>query len=335
MKKTAFVTGGAGFLGRHLIGELLRQDWEVHALVRGEVPDWMRGERITVRQGSLQDLTTTTAAIPRRADAVFHVAAATTMWMGDLDLLLRDNVAATRTLLRAALQREARRVVATSTLGLFRTDLGVVDEQSELRGDRDPNPYLRSKRMADDLLQQATRDGLLTVSLHPSHMLGPFDKAGWIRMFDDVAAGKVRAAPGGRACFSPVREVACAHVAAAEHAHPAARYVLAGPQASYLEVFAGIAARLNARPVTATVPAPLLKAVGRLSALWSQVSGRRPALNPALAEILTGDILGDSRLAETQLGYRAGELEAMLDASFEYWRMTRIAPTRRMSRPAS
>ncbi|RZL02000.1 MAG: NAD-dependent epimerase/dehydratase family protein [Rubrivivax sp.] len=320
MKKIAFVTGGAGFLGRNLITKLLEQGWEVHALVRGRVPSWMQHDSLRIHRGSLLDAGLTAGFIPMRADAVFHVAGATTMWPGDLDVLVRDNVTGTQNLLSAAMQRKVKRVVMTSTLGLFRTDLGPVSEQTDFRPAKERNPYLRTKRMADELLVDAANQGLSAVSMHPSHMLGPFDQAGWIKMFDDAAAGKLKAAPGGRASFSPVEQVAQAHIAAAERAAPAFRYVLGGPTASYLQVFNRIANRVGVKPVTSTVPAPILKTVGQLSNLWSTLTSQRPVMTPGLAEILAGDMVGDSRLAEAHLGYRPIDLEATLDKTFAYWR---------------
>jgi nucleoside-diphosphate-sugar epimerase len=179
--------------------------------------------------------------------------------------------------------------------------------------------------MADDLLQEAARQGLATVSMHPSHMLGPHDKAGWIRMFDDAAAGKLKAAPGGRASFSLVAQVALAHIAAAEHPSPASRHVLGGPAATYLEVFGRIAHLVGAKPVTSTIPAPALRAIGQLSDLWSGVTAGRPAMTPGLAQILTGDMLGDATLAEMQLGYRLPDLASILDATFAAWAGARLS----------
>ncbi|MEO8154398.1 MAG: NAD-dependent epimerase/dehydratase family protein [Rhizobacter sp.] len=320
MKKVAFVTGGAGFLGRNLVVNLVQQAWDVHVLIRTDAPLWMQQDGLTVHRGSLLDAGLTASAMPMQADAVFHMAGATSMWSGDMGALVRDNVTATRNLVLAAMQRKAHRVVMTSTLGLFRTDLGPITEHTEFRHIEDKNPYLRTKRIADDILVEAAREGLSTVSMHPSHMLGAFDKAGWIKMFDDVAAGKVKVAPGGHASFSPVDHVAQAHIAAAVHQAPAPRYVLGGPTASYLQVFNSIATRVDAKPVTSTVPAPILKAVAQLSDLWSALTSERPAMTPGLAEILTGSMVGDSRLAEVHLGYRPGDLDSILDKTFAYWR---------------
>ncbi len=320
MGKTAFVTGGAGFLGRHLIEELLSTGWEVTALIRSEPPSWMRLPNLAIRKGSLDDHQQVLAAMPERPDAVFHVAGAISMWSGDMDVLMRDNVTATRHLLDAALERRAARVVATSTLGVFEAEGGPVSELNALRPvAQERNPYLQTKLMADQELQKARRAGLSTVSIHPSHLLGPHDHNGWIKMFDDALAGKLKAAPRGRANFCSVEAVARAHVTAALRPDASPRYVLGGPTASYLDMFNAIANRTGVKPVTATVPPPVLKTVARLSDWWSRVDGKRPELTPGLAEILSGDMLADDRLACRDLGYRSEDLSNLLDRVHIHW----------------
>ncbi|WP_286744880.1 NAD-dependent epimerase/dehydratase family protein [Aquabacterium sp. UBA2148] len=198
MGKTAFVTGGAGFLGRHLVQELLSTGWHVTALVRSEVPAWMQSPHLSIRNGSLDDERQLLAAMPDRPDAVFHVAGAISMWHGDMDILMRDNVTATRNLILTALKRRASRVVLTSTLGVFQDEGEPISEHNSLRSmSSERNPYLLTKLMADEELQNAHRAGMSTVSMHPSHLLGPHDQAGWIKMFDDAVAGKLKAAPRG------------------------------------------------------------------------------------------------------------------------------------------
>lgn len=319
MDKTAFVTGAAGFVGRNLV-EALRQDqWSVHALVRSAAPAWMRDSGLTVRQGALEDAASVAAAMPAKVDAVFHLAGNTSMWSGDAHRLLRDNVAATQGLLDAARHRQARRVVMTSTLGLFQDGDGRINEHTALQPGGIRNPYLRTKLQADALLTEAARQGLSVVSLHPAHILGKYDVSGWISLFDDAANGKMQAAPRGRASFCAVSAVALAHIAAATHPNPARRYVLGGEDASYLEVFAEVARRAGGQPVRSTVPDLVLKSLASLAQLGAFFSGKKPSLTPGLAAVLTRTMLADSSLAQHDLGYSTGRLSDMLDAAHADW----------------
>lgn len=319
MDKTAFVTGAAGFLGRHVMTALLSQGWRVTVMLRGATPAWMPTQRVTLRRGALEDAEAVLAAMPERPHAVFHLAANASMWVGDAPALMRDNVMATRHVVQAAARRRAQRIVMTSTLGIFRSDLGDIDERTPLRSRKEANPYLRTKLLADDVLSQAAAQGLSVVSLHPSHMLGRFDQRGWVRLFDDAMAGKLGAAPGGAASFCSVGAVARAHLAAAEHASPARRYVLGGPLADYRDVFERVARLAGVKPPRSTVPAPLLKTVARLSGWASTWTRRPPALTPGLAAILCGRMVADASLAQAELGFHAPGLDALLAETHQHW----------------
>lgn len=72
----AFVTGGTGFLGSHLIDRLLEDpDAEVHALVRNPAKTrWLKGkERVCVLEGDLLEV----PKLPSGLTAVFHLAGMT------------------------------------------------------------------------------------------------------------------------------------------------------------------------------------------------------------------------------------------------------------------
>ncbi len=71
----AFVTGGTGFIGSHLIDRLLsRKTLNVYALVRDRnSPKWLSGKDVQLLEGDLLSL----PDLPSKIDYVFHIAGAT------------------------------------------------------------------------------------------------------------------------------------------------------------------------------------------------------------------------------------------------------------------
>jgi dihydroflavonol-4-reductase len=173
MKKIAFVTGSAGFLGRNLMEVLRKEDWQVHVLLRSGTPKWMQEwPNLQESTGALDDADAVLRAMPEQCDAVFHLAGNTSSWVGDESAIYRDNVVATQNVISAALKRSARRLVMTSTLGVFDTRHGTINEQTPLMGANSKNPYLRTKLQADTLLDAAQASGLSVVRVHPGHIPG-------------------------------------------------------------------------------------------------------------------------------------------------------------------
>ena len=103
MALTAFVTGGTGFLGTHLLRELALNGWEATALVREHSPmAELQGLNIEFRRGDVVDAESVHAAMPPTVDAVFHVAASTNVWSRQNEIQARVNVDGTRNVIRAA-----------------------------------------------------------------------------------------------------------------------------------------------------------------------------------------------------------------------------------------
>src|SRR5687768_15001343 len=105
--ESAFVTGGSGFLGGHLIAELCRRGVRVRALARSRAASAavasLGAESIG---GDLQDVTAMTAGM-RGVDVVFH-AAAFAKQHGTRRDFFQANVAGTEQLLRAARDAHVR-----------------------------------------------------------------------------------------------------------------------------------------------------------------------------------------------------------------------------------
>jgi nucleoside-diphosphate-sugar epimerase len=73
----AFITGGTGFIGSHLIECLLNEGFEIYALVRDlKKLKWIKGFNIKFLKGDLF----TIPKLPLDLDYVFHLAGATKSW---------------------------------------------------------------------------------------------------------------------------------------------------------------------------------------------------------------------------------------------------------------
>ena len=117
---TAFVTGATGFIGMNLVEVLTAAGWEVTALHRRSA-DIGRLHRfpVALAEGDVTEPESLGRAIPDGVDAVFHVAASTSVWRRRDAEQERTNVTGTRYVVAAALERGARRLVHTSSVAAY------------------------------------------------------------------------------------------------------------------------------------------------------------------------------------------------------------------------
>ncbi|MGH8686858.1 MAG: SDR family oxidoreductase [Burkholderiales bacterium] len=313
MPKVAFVTGATGFVGLNLVEVLLARGWRVLALHRPQ-SDLRHLQRLPAERvvGDVTDAASLRRALPPDVDAVFHVAGDTSQWSGANARQDRVNIDGTRNMVGAALERRARRLVHTSSISAWGQRRGRIDERDAQLGGSSPVNYQRSKFLAEQAVRAGIERGLDAVILNPASILGPYDTHSWARVFLLVAEGRLPGVPPGRASFCHVREVALAHLAAAERGRAGENYLLGGTDASYQELVREIGAALG-KPVPARVtPGWALHAAARLGAAWGRLTGRPPMLTPEAAAMVTRELTCDCTKGVQALGFRVVPLRDMV-----------------------
>jgi dihydroflavonol-4-reductase len=319
MSKTAYVTGSNGFLGINLCGELLRQGWRVLALHRA-TSDTRYLERLAVEpvEGDINDPASLARTLPRDADAVFHVAGSTSLWSRQNAEQDRINIDGTRHVVEAALAAGAKRFVHTSSISAWGMRNGTIDESAEQLGATSPVNYQRSKCAAEGEVHAGMARGLQAVIVNPAGILGPYDTSGYARLFRMVHAGKLPGVPPGSLSFCDVREVARAHVAAAERGKAGERYLLGGANASLLELVTLIGEFDGKIVPKHATPAWLLKLVAAVGESVSLVTGKQPTLTRDAATMATRTLFCDCSKAQRELGFRVVPLRRMVEDCYRW-----------------
>jgi nucleoside-diphosphate-sugar epimerase len=318
---SAFVTGGTGFVGLNLIQQLRAQHWEVTACHRQSSNlELIRrfGPRLVV--ADVTDRQSVRSAMPERPDAVFHLAASVNFWPPRNDEQTRINVDGTRNVVEAALEHKAQRFIHMSSLAAWGpADGDVIDETTPSRAPGHAVNYFRTKWLAEQEVQRGIERGLKAVFINPANILGPYDPNTWSRTISLVQQGKVPFAPPGSAPWCHVHEVVRALITAVERGGIGERYLLAGTQASYRELFQ-ITCDLLGRKPPRVAPRWLIIAVAALNDRISRITGREPDLTPDVARILASSCEVRSSKAERELGFRSVPFRQMVEDTFEWMR---------------
>lgn len=315
----AFVTGGTGFVGAHLVRELVARGWRVTVGVRPTSSrQALSGLDIDCVVADITNPQAVEAGMPKRPDVVFHLAASVGFWRGRNAEQTRVNVAGTRHVVHAALKRRAARFVHVSSVAAWGPQQGdSIDESSPIRTAQHWINYSRTKWLSELEVDQGVGRGLDAVIVNPSHIMGPGDAKNWGRLFGLAKRARTLAAPKATAPWCHVADVVRSLIAAAEHGNAGQRYLLGGPEVSYHEVLRLIRERVGREP-PAHVAGWALRAAAHLAHARGFLTRREPSLTPELASIWSTTFHVNDQRARRELGYDSRPFEATVDDTFRW-----------------
>ncbi len=174
--KKILVTGGAGFVGSHLIPLLLENGYMVTAVVKAEEVSRINDKRIKVITGDLSEKSDWVRKIGGY-DTLIHLAAQISS--KSPDEFKKNNVVATRNLIEAAKKEKIKRIILFSSAAV-----------TSSRQD----PYSKTKMEQEVIVKHS---GIDFIIIRPSMIYGPGDtkNMGWLISF--VKKYPIIPLPGG------------------------------------------------------------------------------------------------------------------------------------------
>jgi UDP-glucose 4-epimerase len=168
--RRVLVTGGSGFIGRHVVADLMGAGAHVRVVDVKPHPD----SEVEIVEGDLAEPATLHAALDGGFDAVVHLAAVTSV-LRSLEhpmLTYRANVAATASLLQAAREAGASSLVFASTNAVTGpVEAPTITESAPLRP---LTPYGATKAAAEMLMSAYSASyGLRCACLRLTNVYGP------------------------------------------------------------------------------------------------------------------------------------------------------------------
>lgn len=225
--RRSLVTGGGGFIGLHLVKQLLEQGETVRVL---ELPDVPLPPDVEVVHGSVCDTETVRKAL-KGVHRLYHLAANPNLWTHDKKDFRRVNYEGTCTVLREAAKCNLEIIVYTSTESILTGKArheAMVDAAVKRVIQEMPGPYCRSKFLAEQAAFKAAENGLPVVIVSPTLPIGPGDRkiTPPTRMILDFINTKTPAYLECGFNLIDVRDVAAGHILAAEQGRYGERYIL-------------------------------------------------------------------------------------------------------------
>ncbi len=212
----ALVTGATGFLGSHLVEELLANDYQVSVLVRktSNLEHLENLSGLTILYGDLNDVNSLVQAF-RDQDIIFHNASAFNEW-GPYKFFHQHNVVGTKNVVNAALKNSLEKIVYTSTADIYKYDK--IDSYNENSKIKPYGNYQKSKIRAEKVLDECSSENGLKISkIRPPGIIGPRNDYMAARIANGVSQRRVPLIGSGNQIKSyvDVRDVAhCLRLAA-------------------------------------------------------------------------------------------------------------------------
>lgn len=275
------VTGGAGFIGSHLVSQLLDRGEAVRVL---ELPsadvEHLPLERIELMRADIRDRMAVRSAVTG-CRHVYHLAANPHLWTRDRRDFDAVNHLGAIHVLTESLAAGAERVVHVSTESILtsRRFQGGPVEHQELVAEEMCGPYCLSKFHGERAALRLAEEGKPVVVVNPTLPIGPGDRGQSppTRMTVAFCQGRLPAILDCRVNMIDARDVAAGLIAAMEVGQSGRRYLLGAWNGSLSEWLALIGAQIGRRAPRWHVPYAVALAVAWASEfLADHVTGRMP-----------------------------------------------------------
>lgn len=314
MAERVFLTGASGFVGSHILRELLAAGYSVRALTRttpshpepsGEAAESTDAEAEWIA-GDLRNVGAFAGAL-HGCRYLVHCAALYSFAPRDRAAIAAVNVEGTASLMVAAHVAGVERAVLTSS--------------SATEGHAHSG-YHRSKLEQE---RAAFASRVPVVALLPTAPIGPGDAKPTPtgKLVLDFARGKIVAkAPGhGGMNLVAVEDVARAHVSALKRGRIGERYIVGGENLSMDEIWT-VLAEITGKPMPAwRAPYALALAAAYVDEARCRLTGATPAVPLEGVRLSRERMYADSSSAQRDLGYAPTSVRAALERAVAWFRL--------------
>lgn len=318
----AFVTGGAGFIGKALVRRLRERGDDVRALGRsGASVQTLHDLGCEIAEGDLTSVERLTAAMDG-CDAAFHLAGDYRVGIAakDRPAMFAANVTGTANAIDAAVAAGVSRIVYTSTGNVFGdTGYRVVDEHY-----RRPRPYRyvsyydKTKHLAHLAAEERVAARAPVLIAQVMGVYGPDDHSEFGGVLRQAAAGMLPAITFGDAGLNLVHvdDVAEGLLLTHDRGRIGETYVLGGEIVTVREAVRRAAAVSGRRPPRIETPTWLLRGLAPVGPIIGPALAGRPNLRELISASAGVTYWASDAKARRELGYAPRDLETGLGQVF-------------------
>jgi dihydroflavonol-4-reductase len=241
-RATTLITGGTGFLGAHLVRQLIDEGAKDIRVMATSIPDWLVDLGVETFAGSITNAEDNKRAVDGISQ-IYHLAGKVSRERKDSREMYDIHVEGTRLLCDAAKTAGVKTIVLASTSGT----IAVTKDGDVVPDETYPQPleiisrwpYYTSKAYQEmAALERFSGKGLRLVIMNPSLLLGPGDdRLSSTKVVLDFMARKIGAVPSGGLSFVDARDAAKTFRTAMKKGRHGERYLLGAANWSFTKFF--------------------------------------------------------------------------------------------------
>lgn len=280
MDALTIVTGGAGFIGSHLVARLVARGEQVRVVERQGADASHLPPEVEIVRADIRDRQAVRSAMSG-GRFVYHLAANPNLWVRDRREFEAVNHQGTIHVLDAAIEAGALRILHTSTESILTCarPTGPIAEDVEVTEADAVGPYCLSKLRAENAARRRAEAGHPVLIANPTMPVGPGDRglSPPTRLIRDFCRGALIARMDCTLNLIDVRDVAEGLIRTLERGQHGQRYLLGGENLTLLGLLETLSALTGVPVPRWRVPYPVGLAVARISEFWSDhITGRTP-----------------------------------------------------------
>lgn len=320
-RKTVLVTGGAGFIGKHLVRKLVDRGHHVRVLDVAERQNLP--ETVEFHNGSILN-SQLVRELMTGVDYVYHLAANPNLWSFQRKEFFKVNYEGTKVIIKEAIRCNINKLVFTSSETILRgyrqkTNEPITEDTTLPELDDLPGPYSHSKLLADLAVRKAVAQGLPAVIVYPTTPIGPGDVnlTPPTRMILDFMNGENPAFLDCYLNFIRVEDVAEGHILAAEKGFTGNRYILGNENLKLSMVLKMLQEVTGKKMPDSKIPYSMAIMTAQVSEFISDnVTRKSPKASIEGVRLAGANLIFDCNKAVTELGLPQSPIKkALLDTT--------------------
>lgn len=319
------VTGGSGFVGKHLVTKLISNGEQVRILDQTvQTVQTQPNTAVDVIKGSVTNQDDAERACSN-VESVFHLAGNAQLWARDPKLFDEVNYHGTLTMLEAAKRAGVKKFVQCSSLTTLvgiHTPLGPssADETINIVPEDCIGEYSRSKRKADLAVLDA-KDHMDVMIAMPTEPLGAGDESLTppTAMMLDFINGKTPAFIDCILNFVPVSALADGFIAVRDKGLNGERYLLGGENLAMIDILSRLEEMTEKKMPTLKMPYSIAYMAGVLDTFIANRLTQKPPKAPINGVKLAGrQVRFSSEKARRELGWHASDTSTALGEMLDW-----------------